>query len=167
VVYPPVYMRRYPLDLQKNRLILTVGLFSPWKNLELIPEVASKLNEHFVIIGGIYDRFYYSRILELIKKKHVSDRVTVIPNASLKIKYELLQRAKVYFHTQLSEDFGISIVEGMSANCIPIVHDSGGPREYVPKRWRYKNVEEAVQKIEDALRAPIATSKSMRDLSLF
>ena len=78
---------------------------------------------------------------------------------------EFLQKAKVYFHTQPWEDFGISIIEGMAANCIPVVHDSGGPREYVPPEWRYKDAEGAIQKINSALDAPSTVSRKMKDIS--
>jgi glycosyltransferase involved in cell wall biosynthesis len=46
------------------------------------------------------------------------------------------------------EHFGISIVEAMSAGCLPVVPDSGGPREYVPPNLRYRRIEEAAQIIE-------------------
>ena len=165
VIYPPVYTKRLHSAAVKERLIVTVGLFSPWKNLELIPEVASKIDAHFVIIGGLFDKDTYSRVLDLIKEKQVDDKVTIFTNAPLDVKLEFLQKAKVYFHTQPWEDFGISIIEGMAANCIPVVHDSGGAREYVPPEWRYKDAEGAIQKINKALDAPSSVSRKMKDIS--
>lgn len=41
----------------------------------------------------------------------------------------LLGEAVVGLHTMRDEHFGISIVEFMAAGVIPVVHDSGGPRE--------------------------------------
>ena len=45
-----------------------------------------------------------------------------------------------YIHCAENEHFGITIVEAMAAGCVPIVHDSGGPREIVTNdvgfRWR-------------------------------
>jgi glycosyltransferase involved in cell wall biosynthesis len=95
----------------------------------------------------------YRRVCRLIKKYGVEDKVTAIVNSpnNQEVKMGLLRKAKVFLHTSLFEPFGISIVEGMGAGCIPVVHDSGGPREFVPHNWRYKNVEEAVQKINQAL----------------
>jgi glycosyltransferase involved in cell wall biosynthesis len=81
----------------------------------------------------------------------VENRVKLILNAPLNTKIELLQKAKVYFHPMHSEHFGISIIEGMAAGCIPIVQDSGGPREFVPDKWRYRDLEDAIQKIKEAL----------------
>jgi hypothetical protein len=36
----------------------------------------------------------------------------------------------------------------MAAGCIPIVHDSGGPKEFVPTNQRFKNISEAADIIE-------------------
>jgi glycosyltransferase involved in cell wall biosynthesis len=41
----------------------------------------------------------------------------------------------------------MSIAEGMASGCIPIVHDSGGPREMTDKNLRFKTIEEAANKI--------------------
>jgi glycosyltransferase involved in cell wall biosynthesis len=165
VIYPPVYIKKLNSASNKKRLVVTVGLFSPWKNLELVPEVANKIDAHFVIIGGLFDVNSYSRVLDLIKRNNVKDKVTIVTNAPFEVKLELLQKAKVYFHTQPSEDFGISIVEGMAANCIPVVHDSGGPREYVPLEWRYKDVEGAIQRIHEALESSPDVSREMSDIA--
>ena len=53
-------------------------------------------------------------------------------------------------HPTLNEHFGISIVEAMALGCIPVVHDSGGPREFVNEKFRYESVEEAAEKVEKA-----------------
>jgi glycosyltransferase involved in cell wall biosynthesis len=45
----------------------------------------------------------------------------------------------------------VSIVEAMASGCIPIVHNSGGPREFVPHRLRFDTLEEAATKIEKAI----------------
>ena len=87
----------------------------------------------------------------LIKQYDLEDRVSVFPNLSLSEKVSFLNKAKVYLHTMKFEDFGISIVEGMAASCIPVVHNSGGPIEFVPKEWLYDHYEDASQKIDEAL----------------
>jgi glycosyltransferase involved in cell wall biosynthesis len=51
----------------------------------------------------------------------------------------------------MGEHFGVSIAEAMASGCIPIVHDSGGPREFVPETFRFNSVEEAAKKIERAI----------------
>jgi len=63
----------------------------------------------------------------------------------------LLWSSKAYLHTGENEPFGITIVEAMASGCIPIVHNSGGPKEIVPEDLRYTTVEEAAVKIENAV----------------
>ena len=62
-------------------------------------------------------------------------------------KIELLKKAKIYLHTMVGEHFGISIVEAMALGCLPIVHNSGGVKEFVPEQYRYMNLQEAADKI--------------------
>ena len=155
VIYPPVFLKNLENSklTTKDNIILTISRFSPEKNLEQIPLVASKVDANFVILSSVTNVTTYHRVRKLLKKCGVEDRVTVIldsPN-NLRVKMELLQKAKVYFHTMPFEPFGISIIEGMNAGCIPVVHDSGGAKEFVPQRWRYKDTEDAIQKIKEAL----------------
>jgi glycosyltransferase involved in cell wall biosynthesis len=153
VLYPPVDLKTLTEKEKpiKKNLVLTISSFSPHKNLDKIPLVAKDLDAAFVVLGAFYSKNLYYRMRSLIKKYDVEDKVTLMANAPLHIKIKLLHEAKVYFHTMPYEHFGISIVEGMGAGCIPVVHDSGGPTEYVPSEWRYNNEEEAKSKIEDAL----------------
>jgi glycosyltransferase involved in cell wall biosynthesis len=43
------------------------------------------------------------------------------------------------------EHFGISIVEAMAFGCVPIVHNSGGMREFVPAKYRYQTAVDAAE----------------------
>ena len=49
------------------------------------------------------------------------------------------------------EHFGISIVEAMALGCVPIVHNSGGMKEFVPAKYRYQTPMEAAQKISQEI----------------
>ena len=82
---------------------------------------------------------------------HGLSNVKIMLDVNQSAKMKLLQEGKVYLHTMQNEDFGISIVEGMASGLIPVIHDSGGPREYVPKEQRYRNIAEAVNRIKNAL----------------
>jgi glycosyltransferase involved in cell wall biosynthesis len=153
VIYPPVNIEKLihgSFEGKKN-LVLTISRFSFDKGLEQIPYLAKKVNAKFVILGSVYSQHAYYVILNLIRKLDVGERVTLITNASLEKKIELLQKAKVYLHTTPYEHFGISVVEGMAAGCISVTPNSGGPTEYVPAEWRYNDEEDAAQKIIEAL----------------
>lgn len=154
VIYPPVQTEKITPEthIERKNVVLTVSRFSFGKGLEQIPYLAKNINAQFVIVGSVYSRKAYYTIKNLIEELDVGGRVVLIPNAPLEKKLELLRKAKVYLHTTPFEHFGISIIEGMAAGCIPVVHDSGGPREFVPLMWRYQDKEDAVQKIQRALK---------------
>ena len=62
----------------------------------------------------------------------------------------LLASSKVYLHAG-PEDFGISVVEGVAAGCVPIVPDDSAHPETVPfAELRYGTEEEAARKVRAA-----------------
>lgn len=152
VVYPPVDLPPFEERREtKKNIVLTISRFSSEKGLEKIPEIAKHVNAKFVVLGSLYSTETYRKVLGMIKKNNVCDRVTLIADAPAEIKNNLLRKAKVYFHPTPLEHFGISIVEGMGAGCIPVVFNSGGPKEFVPDDCRYGDDVEAASKIESGL----------------
>jgi alpha-1,2-mannosyltransferase len=81
----------------------------------------------------------------------------------------ILKKAKIYLHTTVGEHFGISIAEAMASGCIPIVPDSGGMKEFVPRKYRYANTCEAADKITKALAewSPYETIRMRRAVEKF
>jgi len=156
VVYPPVPLHLYPErpSVKRENLVVTLSALNPRKNLKLIAEMAKMVPEaKFVLAGYFYSKFGY--LLEEIKselQKSGLGNFIYLPSASEAEKVRLLERAKVYFHPTICEPFGIGIAEGMAAGCIPVAHDSGGPREFVPQEWRYRDAAEAASKIRLALK---------------
>jgi glycosyltransferase involved in cell wall biosynthesis len=158
VLYPPLSSVISEIGRQTNKtpqedLVVTVSRLDSNKLLERIPRVAAKTdrNTKFAVVGRLYNQQVLDHLEATVKKLGVSDRVMFYPNASSKQKIDLLQRAKIYLHTMVGEHFGISIVEAMALGCIPIVHDSGGMREFVPAQYRYVTVEQAAEKITSEL----------------
>lgn len=161
VLYPPVNVSYFSYSNKrlcgsKEDIVVTFSRFSKEKKLENIPVIAKQAVKgiSFVIAGSCQTVSSY-RVLqslrELVKKLEVADRVKLLPNISRERVRKLLWSSKVYLHTRENEPFGITIVEAMSSGCIPIVHDSGGPREFVPEYHRYTTIEEALMKIEKAV----------------
>ncbi len=155
VLYPPVILNQSRKEFNPKRedTVLTISRIAFDKNLEIIPHVAkySKKGTSF-IITGLYDHAKPFKSLQvLIKNLGVADKVKIIPNISRTRLNDLLFNCKVYFHTKINEHFGISIIEAMSSGCIPIVHNSGGPKEFVSSNLRYETIEEAAMKIDAAI----------------
>ncbi len=173
VLYPP--FSQSILDQGKNaqkpsdeNLVVTVSRLDANKHLERIPQVAAQTpkNIKFAVIGRLYNDGPLKYLEALTKKMGLSDRVTFYPNASAEEKTDLLRRAKLYLHTMEGEHFGISIVEAMAMGCVPVVHDSGGMREFVPQEYRYSDVAGAAEKVTAGIAdwTPDLTEK-MKDIA--
>jgi glycosyltransferase involved in cell wall biosynthesis len=158
VLYPPVSdsmlnHSKTDFDRQRENTVATVARLSKDKNLESISYIANLTSKEisFAIVGLLDSREVLNSLLKFIKKLGVSERVKILVNVKRNHLREILLNSKVYLHTRVNEHFGISIVEGMSSGCIPVVHDSGGPREFVPQDLRYNTIEEAAEKVEKAI----------------
>lgn len=158
VLYPPVatnFFNPDKLNLNKSRddVVVAFSRLSKEKRLEVISRIAKLTDKRifFIIAGNCQSVETLYSIQKSIKKLKVTKRVKVFPNITQDQLRTLLWNSKAYLHTGKYEPFGITIAEAMSSGCIPVVHDSGGPREFVPEYLRYKSIEEAAMKIEKAI----------------
>jgi len=167
-LYPPCPIDLYR-DLQnhpKENLVITVGRIAPEKRMQLFLEIAHKLPEvKFAIVGSIpEDKKWYYENLKRITPGNVSFII-----APLRKVRDVLGKAKVYVHTTQNEHFGITIVEAMAAGCVPVVHNSGGPREIVSDGvgYRWNTIDEAIDRItsltrEDERRVALSKAAASR-----
>jgi len=158
-LYPPVpsvFFKNNPKNLTKNKqknLVVTISRFDPSKGLEKIPHIASLTDKNikFAIIGRVQHKKTLLSLQKLTKKLGLTDRILFFTDISKLEMKKILQDAKIYLHTRVNEHFGISVVEAMAMGCVPIVHDSGGTKEFVPKNLRYQTIYEAAAKITKEL----------------
>lgn len=163
VLYPPVKSREIMQDTSRigygnrEKMIVTVSRIDSGKQLELIPLIASKIKEaKFILIGSLADRNYFSQLLKL-KSRLKAENFLIFPDLNRDKLYELLGKAMIYLHTAHHEQFGIAVVEGMAAGCIPVVHRSGGPYiDILDEKegvygFSYKELEEAIAVIKDLI----------------
>lgn len=147
VLYPPCNISKECQRQVRNLDFVSLGsFFSDKRQLEQL-ELARNLPEYnFTLLGTIKSKTYFLKINHFIKQNKLGN-VTLIPNASRKQVIKALSRSKIFLHNKRNEHFGISVVEAIDSGCIPIVHDSGGPREIVPfKELRFQNTNEAIEK---------------------
>jgi len=170
VLYPPVsldILNKNEVNFDENRdnNVVTIARITTEKNLEVIPHIAKLISKDvsFTIIGLLDSKEVLNSLLRLIRDLKLSERVRIITNVKRNQLVKILLNSKVFLHTKVNEHFGISIIEAMSSGCIPIVHDSGGPREFVPKIFRYNSIEEASEKVEKAIE--IWSPKKAKELS--
>jgi len=158
ILYPPVssdMLNHNETDLngQRDNTVTTIARISEDKNLKIIPYIAKLTGKEmsFTIAGLLNSKEVLNSLLRLIKELKVSEKVKILTNVKRDRLREILLNSKVYLHPTVNEHFGISIVEAMSSGCLPLVHDSGGPREFVTQDLRYKSIEEAAEKVEEAV----------------
>ena len=168
-VYPPCPVEVFSelSEVQRREdLVVTVGRFVPEKRFHLFVELARMLPKtRFVAIGSLSDETsaYYERL-----KTTAPENVSFVLSPLRKVR-DLLGRAMAYVHCAENEHFGITIVEAMAAGCVPIVHDSGGPREIVTSDvgFRWSDLSTASRQItklaeNDHLRRGFSAASSAR-----
>ncbi|TMI29958.1 glycosyltransferase [Candidatus Bathyarchaeota archaeon] len=146
-VYPPCPVKLYTFsNAVRENLVITIGRIVEEKRMHIMLEIARKLPDvKFAIIGSVASQEdnYYKALRE-----NAPDNLSFVLSPLRKVR-EILGRAKVYVHCAQGEHFGITIVEAMAAGCVPVVHDSGGPREIVTQGagYRWQDVGEATEQI--------------------
>ncbi len=135
----------------KQDVVVTAARASPEKRLELFWKVARTRPQYqFVMLLTRNPALEeYSRSLS---NESPSNGRTIF-NASRETYQRILGEARVYIHLMEDERFGITIVEAMSAGCVPVVHDSGAPREIVDSEvgFRWKEMEDLPKIIDKAM----------------
>lgn len=154
VIYPPVELELFRNDTKKENSAITVSRYSQEKNLEFAIDVFQDTGVKYTLIGNTKTRvnqLYYEKILARVNT--MKSKISLLQNVERSKVVENLQRSKVYFHAS-PETFGISVVEGIAAGCVPIVPDNSAHKETVPineLRYKTNNKKDAQEKIKKAI----------------
>jgi glycosyltransferase involved in cell wall biosynthesis len=146
VIYPPVNTSEFK-PLEKENYIVTISRMSQDKNLEFLFNVARNIDYNFVLLAHINtqaDRVYYNSIIDSIPPN-----VQVMLSMPRDDLVEIVGKAKYCFAPSI-ETFGISVVESMSAGCIPLVTDAGALKEIVSHselQFKHDDMKDAVEKL--------------------
>jgi glycosyltransferase involved in cell wall biosynthesis len=165
ILYPPIpfeKLRMYAGRPRGGDYVITISRFSLDRGIEEVFKLARNIpHVKFVIAGYVKDAKYFKYLL--VKRP---SNVVLYPNISEAFKMKLLGEAKVYLNpTPWIEGFGIAVAEGMAAGLIPITRDIGGVIDFVPKEYRFKDLDEAKLMIEKAVRNwSVRTSLQMSNL---
>ncbi|KFM14531.1 Glycogen synthase protein [Marine Group I thaumarchaeote SCGC RSA3] len=148
VLYPPVEIESFKNNYEQKSGIVSVSRFAREKNLEFMISIMSEIDEDLEIIGSAISK--NNNYIKSLKKLIKSSNVKLLVNIPREELISHVKKSKVYFHTS-NETFGISVVEAMSAGCIPIVPNSGGHKETVPfdeLRYEINNYDDASLKLK-------------------
>ena len=157
VIYPPVDISEFKNNIStKKQKVVTVSRFSQEKNLEFALDVIKNINTQYYLIGNTKtksNKLYFNKLVSKINKQKIGSKINLLKNIPRNQVIQNLQNSKVYFHSS-PETFGISIVEAIAADCIPIVPDNSAHKETVPYdqlRYMPDDVVDATKKITDVL----------------
>lgn len=162
VLYPPV--AQISSTAKKTNQILSVGRFEPSLNakkqdilIEAMRELSPKLpGWRLALSGGSSSDQWIANL----KLKANGLPIDFYPNATHEKLAELYSTSRIYWHAagygidehknpELTEHFGISTVEAISAGCVPLVVPYGGQREIVTSQdLQWETIGELVEKTQ-------------------
>lgn len=123
VIYPPVDVDEYTLNVAKDDFYLAASRLVPYKRMDLIVEAFSKMpDKKLVLIGDGPD-------MEKIRVKAGSN-VTIMGYQPFNVLKDHMQRAKAFVFAA-EEDFGIAPVEAQACGTPVIAFGKGGALETV------------------------------------
>jgi len=149
VMYPPINSAHFNLKpIKKENIILSVGRFDEIlnsKKQDVLINVFKKMVDHnlknwrLVLLGGLMKE---SKRFNRLKRATVDYPIEIMTNVGWETLMNYYQKAKIYWHgagfgedlklyPQRAEHFGISIVEAMAADCVPVVFNGGGAPEII------------------------------------
>jgi glycosyltransferase involved in cell wall biosynthesis len=180
VVYPPIEVKKFTKE-KKDNLILSVGRFSNLlqnKRQDILIDAFRKLHKKHtkwkLILAGGSD-VGKTGDLDMLRQKAQGFPIEILENPDFGVIKSLYGKAKLFWFAsgfgidenlepQKVEHFGMSVVEAMSAGCVPIVHPKGGITEIVNPQTDgfFWNSQEDIIEITNKL---ISAPQKMNDLS--
>jgi glycosyltransferase involved in cell wall biosynthesis len=123
----------------KENLVVCVGRLELEKRFTEVLYALARLKKKIMIklslIGFAHDE---SHILKVIRTLGLEGDIELLVNAERKALIDKLLRAKAIVHPTPHEPFGISVVEGMAAGCIPVVKRGvNGPWIEITQKGEY------------------------------
>ncbi|MDT8781819.1 MAG: glycosyltransferase [Candidatus Bathyarchaeota archaeon] len=147
VVYPPVeepYWSNKPLSERTNRVVY-IARFIPQKRHDILKQLSITYPQiEFVSIGLLREteQDWFNDF-----SKNLPENYTLKPNISETEKISFLHDSTIYCHLMEGEHFGIAPMEALASGCVPLVHNSGGMREFIPEEFRWNTIESLKEKI--------------------
>ena len=127
-----------------------MGRIAPDKRYMVLMDVFQNLfsaipGAQFVIVGRVADHEHFIRLQQRAQRSGIPIEFEI--NVTDEKVREILGQSQFYVGAKPYEHFGISILEAVSAGCLPLVPDSGGQREIVPRELlRYNSPDQVAEK---------------------
>ena len=187
-VYPPIEMKNVHEDNSKKRIILSVARFEvegTKRQLEMV-NAFIKINQIYpeiikdwklIVVGGSdHNNPYLYKLRQLINQSN-SHNIELKINLPVNELKALYKDSTLFWHLcglshrdpSENEHFGMTIVEAMQNKIVPLVYDSGGPREIVDhgvNGFRVQSTAELTDFTIKLLRDPGLIQKLSRNASM-
>ncbi len=151
-----------PEKKQGHLFIVSVGLISPMKNIELVLQALQHQSDHIVyqIIGGIKDQDYWLRCQALINQ--LPHHITVVYHGDVAPHTipSLLADAQVFILPSKSENFGHAIFEALSAG-LPVITSHHTPWNKLQEHHAGLNSELTISAIASSIQQFAIMDKPM------
>lgn len=162
VIYPPVDLVNFPLQIHKQEYYVAVGRIEPYKRFDLVVKTFNQTNKKLIIIGD-------GSQLPLLKKM-ANGNIQFTGFIGSEEIYKYISHAKAFVHAGV-EDFGIAPIEAQSCGTPVIAFGEGGILETViaNKTGVFftektpENLLEAILKFERISFDPIAINKHAQE----
>lgn len=123
VIYPPVDVEKFTLEIKKEDFFLTASRLVPYKKIDIIIKAFNQMpNKNLIVIGAG---------TEMNKLKQIANtNIHFLGHVSDKILKNKMQKAKAFIFAA-EEDFGITTVEAQACGTPVIAFNKGGSSEIV------------------------------------
>lgn len=123
VIYPPVDIDKFQLDINKEDYYLAASRLVPYKKIGLIVEAFNKMpNKKLIVIG---DGPEMNKI-----KKSANENIQLLGFVQQEEMKKYMQKAKAFVFAA-EEDFGIVTVEAQACGTPVIAYNKGGSTEII------------------------------------
>jgi glycosyltransferase involved in cell wall biosynthesis len=123
VIYPPVDVEQFQINIEKEDFYLTSSRLVPYKRVPLIIESFNKMVDKKLIVIGDGPEAY--RCVKLANKN-----IIILGYQSTEVIISYMQRAKAFVFAA-EEDFGISPIEAQACGTPVIAYAKGGVLETI------------------------------------
>ncbi len=131
--------RKYNLN-EKDYILLHVGHINKNRNIQLIPEIAKKINGKSLIVGST------STLQDSTLKKELESTQTIFINQYIENTEELYQLADCYIFPVINHDacieIPLSILEAMACNIPVVTTRFGGLEDYFSEKDGFYYIDE-------------------------
>lgn len=132
VVHNGLDARLYPFCADKDPFLLWVGRASPDKGPEVAIEVARRVGLPLAMALKVNEVDEHLYLREVLEPAMTGQDVTVVRNASLEDKVDLMERARcVLFPAQWPEPFGLVMLEAMACGTPVVAYANGATPEVI------------------------------------